>query len=51
MNNLDEYNFIQKYIKQILTDNQMKIEVNNSKGILSSTIAFIGSLGLKSSTA
>ncbi|CAF1529081.1 unnamed protein product [Rotaria sp. Silwood1] len=51
MNNLDEYNFIQKYIKQILTDNQMKIEVNNSQGILSSTIAFIGSLGLKSSTA
>ncbi|CAF2913554.1 unnamed protein product [Rotaria sp. Silwood2] len=51
MNNLDEYYFIQKYMTKILTNNQMKLEVNNSKGVLSSTIAFIGSLGLKSSTA
>ncbi|CAF0974174.1 unnamed protein product [Rotaria sordida] len=49
INNLDEYYYIQKYIKQILTDDQMKTEVNSSKGILSSTIAFIGSLGLRSS--
>ncbi|CAF1564882.1 unnamed protein product, partial [Adineta steineri] len=51
LNNLNEFNFIQKTIHQILTDEQMEIEViNNSNGILlSSAMAFIGSQGRRTS--
>ncbi|CAF3526397.1 unnamed protein product [Adineta steineri] len=50
-NNLNEFNFIQKTIHLILTDEQMEIEViNNSNGIiLSSAMAFIGSQGRRTS--
>ena len=50
INNLNEFYFIQKSIKNILPDNQMKIEVNNSKELYSSVTAFIGSVGRGSST-
>lgn len=45
LNNLNEFHFIQKSIQQILTDDQMKVEINNSNIILSSSTAFIGSQG------
>ncbi|CAF3331774.1 unnamed protein product [Rotaria socialis] len=51
INNLNEFYFIQKSIKNILPDNQMKIEVNNNKKeLFSSATAFIGSVGRGSST-
>ncbi|CAF2131962.1 unnamed protein product [Rotaria magnacalcarata] len=50
INNLNEFYFIQKSIKNILPDNQMKIEVKNSKELFSSATAFIGSVGRGSST-
>jgi hypothetical protein len=41
LNHLNEFDFIRKSIQQILTDNQMKPEINT----LSSATAFIGSQG------
>lgn len=50
INNLNEFYFIQKSAKNLLKIDQMIIEINNSKGILSSSIAFTGSQGIRSST-